>query len=1198
LTVTIPKGSTGSRSYTANWALESTNDFTISYTVATPTTPNLVVVSPANPTSYNVETNTITLTNPTHPGYTFKGWSGTGLTGTNNMTVTIPKGSIGDRSYTAHWAIESANNFTISYTVATPTVPGLVVVSPPNPTSYNIETPTITLTNPTHPGYTFTGWSGTDLTGNGNMTVTIPVGSYGPRSYTAHWTLDAANDFNLSYTLTAPNGSEGVISGTPNPAKYNIETTTFTLTNPTHPGYSFTGWSGTDLTGNANMSVTINKGSTGDRSFTAHWSLLTFNITYDYDGGTATNPATYTTETASFTLQTPVRSGYTFTGWSGTGLTGNANMTVIIPVGSSGNRSYTAHWSLNSYSISYDAGGGNILSAIPSAWLNYTVETLPTGIDITPVRLGYTFKGWEGHGLSGQDSPFDITTATPGVPGDLHFTASWAVDVYNITYDPNGGAIMPGNPTTYSIEQYPVLIAQPPVHLDPDYTFIGWTSPQLTSTPMQITYSLPVGTLMDLTMKANWVRKLDDLNGGVNDTLYLCESSKQLLADPQGISWEWTLPDGTIRTQRDISANKSGRYTVRTDYGTIVLADTLYVYFIGDVSARIDYVSTRGAKVERLQEFVLRLPPEITAYATADWSLTGGGTIVSSSADSLKAIWSATGEKIITVRLTFSHGLVTCMRTLSTKINIGERGRGYFVNQNVSGGLQDGSSWENAYRTLEEALDPATPGDYIWVAKGTYRVPTGGFVARQDSISVFGGFAGSEEYLYERNTSYNPTILEGNYRSHVITIDNCVGVRLDGFTITKGSDEDGGGVYFANGATGQIANCFIINNTATNRGGGIYMGAPWYGYTTPELINSEVSGNTANDGAGIYNTGSNLYMLNVTVSGNKAAKSGGGLYNEGGGSPIIHNTIIWGNLAAKGTDVANISGAPSYRYSLIGGSTTDDGKWDPTFGYDGGNNRDVSPLFITKGYEADGVTMRTGNYHLSASSIAVDQGNNSLMLGTSTPWDIFLLEPRASAVAGIVNDLDYMTRIADSGQGERIDMGAYELNASNFVIKDIMRRISLPEVEGATLDPGHGIYYVQSKEHFTFTITPDAQMRSLYLNLSTSRNLVPDHEGVVIEKGENGVYTVTILAVQDYVEVFISFTNTPADNLFVPGTSIYSYKGKIYVRTDKTSEVEIYDLAGMLVKRQKVSTGETAISMQPGVYIVTLNGARQKVIIR
>lgn len=77
----------------------STTVYSISYTL------NNGSVSPANPTTYTVETNTFTLTNPTRTGYTFKGWSGTGLTGDSNTTVTISKGSTGNRSYTANWTI-------------------------------------------------------------------------------------------------------------------------------------------------------------------------------------------------------------------------------------------------------------------------------------------------------------------------------------------------------------------------------------------------------------------------------------------------------------------------------------------------------------------------------------------------------------------------------------------------------------------------------------------------------------------------------------------------------------------------------------------------------------------------------------------------------------------------------------------------------------------------------------------------------------------------------------------------------------------------------------------------------------------------------------------------------------------------------------------------------------------------------------
>ena len=62
--------------------------------------------------------------NPTRKGFGFTGWSGTGLTGSNNMTVTIPKGSTGNRSYTAHWqadmtSIESMQQMTSEICAAT-----------------------------------------------------------------------------------------------------------------------------------------------------------------------------------------------------------------------------------------------------------------------------------------------------------------------------------------------------------------------------------------------------------------------------------------------------------------------------------------------------------------------------------------------------------------------------------------------------------------------------------------------------------------------------------------------------------------------------------------------------------------------------------------------------------------------------------------------------------------------------------------------------------------------------------------------------------------------------------------------------------------------------------------------------------------------------------------------------------------------
>lgn len=117
------------------------------------------------PTSYNINTDTITIPQPTKPGYAFAGWTGSNGN-TAQKTVTIPKGSTGDKTYDAHW---TPINYTISYDLQGGTMSG-------QKTSYNIETPTFSIPTPTKNGYTFLGWTGTDLT-SASKSVTIKQGS-------------------------------------------------------------------------------------------------------------------------------------------------------------------------------------------------------------------------------------------------------------------------------------------------------------------------------------------------------------------------------------------------------------------------------------------------------------------------------------------------------------------------------------------------------------------------------------------------------------------------------------------------------------------------------------------------------------------------------------------------------------------------------------------------------------------------------------------------------------------------------------------------------------------------------------------------------------------------------------------------------------------------------------------------------------
>ena len=364
------------------------------------------VLSTTNPTEYTVETETFTLNNPTKEGYIFKGWS-TSLTSTSsyNATMTVEKGSTGDKEFRAVWQIITYN---ISYNLN-----GGTLTNVSNPTSYNITTETFTLNNPTRKGYTFKGWTGS----NGNTaqtSVSIAKGSMENKSYTANWT---PIKYNIKYEL------DGGVLSTTNPTEYTVETETFTLNNPTKEGYIFKGWS-TSLTSTSsyNATMTVEKGSTGDKEFRAVWQIITYNISYNLNGGTLTNvsnPTSYNITTETFTLNNPTRKGYTFKGW--TGSNGNtAQTSVSIAKGSMENKSYTANWTPIKYNIKYELDGGVLSTTNPT---EYTVETETFTLN-NPTKEGYTFKGWS-TSLTSTSSYNATMTVEKGSTGDKEFRAVW-----------------------------------------------------------------------------------------------------------------------------------------------------------------------------------------------------------------------------------------------------------------------------------------------------------------------------------------------------------------------------------------------------------------------------------------------------------------------------------------------------------------------------------------------------------------------------------------------------------------------------------------------------------------------------------------------------------------------------------------------------------------------------------------------------
>ena len=195
-----------------------------------------------------------------------------------------------------------------------------------------------TISNPTKNGYTFKGWT---LSGTGssfkNSTFTMGTTN---ASLTANW---VPTNYTITYNLDGGSAS--------NPSSYNIKTDTFTLSNPTKTGYTFAGWTGSNGS-TKQTSVSITKGSTGDKTYTANWVPINYTITYNLNGGSASNPSSYNIKTDTFTLSNPTKTGYTFSGW--TGSNGSTKQTsVSITKGSTGDKSYTANYSINQYDVTY-----------------------------------------------------------------------------------------------------------------------------------------------------------------------------------------------------------------------------------------------------------------------------------------------------------------------------------------------------------------------------------------------------------------------------------------------------------------------------------------------------------------------------------------------------------------------------------------------------------------------------------------------------------------------------------------------------------------------------------------------------------------------------------------------------------------------------------------------------------------------------
>ena len=188
------------------------------------------------------------------------------------------------------------------------------------------------------------------------------------------------------------------------------------------------------------------------------------NVVLNQNGGTCT-PLTQYIEREGATLPaTASRTGYTFGGWY-TNASCTSERAYEIPVTATGEQTFYAKWTANSYSITLNTNGGTINSGNVTTYTYGNSVMLPTDIS----KIGYTFGGWY---TSSSFSGSPVTSITATNYGNKSFYAKWNVNSYNITYVTNNGTI---NDDEY-VESYDFGVAKtlPTNVTKTGYTFAGW----------------------------------------------------------------------------------------------------------------------------------------------------------------------------------------------------------------------------------------------------------------------------------------------------------------------------------------------------------------------------------------------------------------------------------------------------------------------------------------------------------------------------------------------------------------------------------------------------------------------------------------------------------------------------------------------------------------------------------------------------
>ena len=265
--------------------------------------------------------------------------------------------------------------------------------------NYTIEDQVV-LPTPKRKGYTFIGWTGTNLSSlTKNYKFSKEIGN---KEFLAHWEI---NNYQITFDA---NG--GTVNYSSKSCQYNDS---INLPTPTRTGYTFDGWYDSKTQHVVKDKYTV----TNSVTFVAQWSVTKYKITYSNlaDGVNSTeNPLYYTYFDDAITIKEPTRTGYTFLGWT----TSNSSTPIknyVIGKNREGEIYLTANWQANKYHITFNLDGGT-----GDESSNVTYGTIFKYN--TPSKTGYIFAGWK------LDDGTMLTDATWKIAKDCTLTATWKAD--------------------------------------------------------------------------------------------------------------------------------------------------------------------------------------------------------------------------------------------------------------------------------------------------------------------------------------------------------------------------------------------------------------------------------------------------------------------------------------------------------------------------------------------------------------------------------------------------------------------------------------------------------------------------------------------------------------------------------------------------------------------------------------------------